>query len=461
MLRIVPLLALFLGLANSALAADMQRNVLLLISDNQSWPDLGCLGNQEVQTPHLDGLAADGTLFVNAFVPTASCSPSRGVIYTGLHGHDNGQYGLQHGLHNFQQRPHVQSIFMLLAAAGYRTAMIGKKNVGPDALYPIDFEPKVGLRDSIALAAAAGEFFRAGDEPFFAAVGFHDPHPVGRADAAMEWGITEEDSRLPIPHYDPAEVTVPGYLPDAPEVREGIAGYYRQITRMDAGVGGVLKELQNAGKAADTLVLFLSDHGTSEPGAMANHYDPGLRVPMIIRNPLQEQRGVKSQAMVSSVDLVPTIVEWTGVQGPRYKLHGRSLLSILGEENPPGWDEIYASHTFHEVTMYYPMRTVRTRRYKYIWNIAWRLGFTNPIDTQHRRTWMNAVARGEGMIGPRRIEDFLWRDEVELYDLAADPLELHNLADDPAYAKVRADLAAKVKRFQEETSDPWIVRYEY
>lgn len=143
-------------LASMILGTDLAlarpaRNVLLLIADDQGGDDLGCVGNKVVKTPNIDQLAAQGVRFPYAFATTASCSASRSVIYTGRQNHDNGQYGHAHAEGNFHQRPHIQTVFMLLKANGYKTGLIGKKHVLPDEKYPLDFEPKVGARDVIAM----------------------------------------------------------------------------------------------------------------------------------------------------------------------------------------------------------------------------------------------------------------------------------------------------------------------
>ncbi len=192
---------------------------------------------------------------------------------------------------------------------------------------------------------------------------------------------------------------------------------------------------------------------------MANHYEPGVRVPFIVRNPQQKNRGTECNAMVTLADIVPTVVDWTGTAAKNDRFDGRSFLSAMSEDNPAGWDEVFLSHACHEVTMYYPMRTLRTRRYKLIWNIAWRLEFPNPIDTLSRQTWVRTIQDGNKMIGPRTVQQFLFRDELELYDLQEDPDEVNNLASTPKYAEVRDRLLARLKQRCEATPDPWLARH--
>ena len=455
---ILPLsLVLFVLHAASAAAAP-HRNVLLLISDNQNQFDCGCYGNSVVQTPNLDRLAAEGVRFADAFATTASCGPSRAVIYTGLYTHANGQYGHGHGNHTFVVKPTVSTVFRILKDAGYRTALLGKQHTTPPESYPFDFDPGVSGRDVMQLAEAGGRFIReAGDEPFFLTIGYSDPHPTTRPDGAG-WGIRRDYPGVEPISYDPADVIVPSWLPDRPEVREGLAGYYQQISRMDQGVGRILELLEESGKADETLIIFTSDHGSSEPGAMANHYEPGVQVPFLVRLPGASAIGSTNSALVTLTDITPTLLDWAEVTPPQ-PLHGRSLLPILETPNPNGWDEVFLDHCLHEVTMYYPMRTLRTRRYKLIWNLAWRTEFPHPIDTLQRQTWTRLVARGDEYLGKRRVEDFLFRDELELYDLENDPDEVVNLAADPKYADVRRRMAARINDICRSTDDPWMERH--
>jgi N-sulfoglucosamine sulfohydrolase len=192
---------------------------------------------------------------------------------------------------------------------------------------------------------------------------------------------------------------------------------------------------------------------------MGNHYEPGIQIPMIVRHPDAIGKGTTNKALVTLADLTPTILQWTQTDGPEYPVHGRSFLSILDNPLASGWDEVRLSHVCHEVTMYYPMRTIRNRRYKLIWNINWRSEYPLPIDTLRRATWTETVRRGDAMIGRRSVKKFLFRDQVELYDLQNDPDEIVNIADDPDYEPIRRDLSQKLVAWLEQTADPWLVRH--
>lgn len=433
-----------------------QKNILFLISDNHTWTDLGCYGHPVVKTPNLDRLASEGIRFEQAFATTASCGPSRAVMYTGLLTHSNGQYAHPHREHNQQLREDVTSVFAMLKSAGYRTGLIGKDHVKPLEKYPIDFKPRAKSRDVADMAKHAGTFLRETKDPFFLVVSYHDPHPVSIDGPG--WGVNDDGNYKPV-SYAPEEVVVPPFLPDTAQVREGIAGYYQQISRMDYGVGLVLRELEKSGHRDDTLVIFISDHGTSEPGAMGTHYEPGVRVPFLVRCPGLEKPASPNHALVAFTDLTPTFLDWAGVEFADYPFHGRSLLPVLEKEDPEGWDEVLLSHVGHDIFAYYPMRTLRQRRFKLIWNVTPGAEYPLPIDAVQRRTWVELRKRGDEKIGGRLVEDFLHRPRLELYDLESDPWETDNLADDPAHEETRSAMVKNLVERLQKQQDPWMRKY--
>jgi N-sulfoglucosamine sulfohydrolase len=241
-----------------------------------------------------------------------------------------------------------------------------------------------------------------------------------------------------------------------------LAQYYESISRADAGLGRLIEILKAASKYDDTLIIFISDNGYPFPGAKTTVYEPGIRLPCIVRDPSAARHGVVSDAMVSWVDITPTILDFAGVTPPRrLKLHGRSFLSLLDQDRPDGWDEIYASHTFHEVTMYYPMRMVRSGRYKLIWNIAHPLPFPFASDLWKSATWQDSLPRGEDfMYGKRKIKALVERPEFELFDLESDPNEARNLSAVPEHQEKLAELQQKLRDFQRRTADPWELKWD-
>ncbi len=449
---------ILIGAAPQGKAQQRHRNVVLIIADDHG-KDMGCYGNRRIKTPHLDALAAEGTRYENAFCTTASCSPSRSVLLTGLHTHTNGMYGLQHAAHKQSSLDSVRSLPVLLKDSGYRTCSIGKLHVGPEKVYAFDAFANQGAppRSTVRMAENAEKWIQQDrTKPFFLSFAFVDPHRAekGFGNDRPYPGVTEIT-------YDPNTLTVPDFLPDRPEVRKELAEYYQAVSRLDQGVGRLMQALKNTGTLDDTLIFYLSDNGIPFPGAKTTLYEPGIRLPLIVRSPAQTRRGGVSNAMVSWTDITPTILEWTGAKAPAYPLAGRSFLPTLDQTDPPGWDEVYGSHQFHEITMYYPMRLIRTRKYKLIMNLAHPLPFPIAQDLFASPTWQGVLQRGDKQYGQRPLQAYLQRPRLELYDLEQDPKERVNQAGNPKYAAVLTELQGKLRAFQERTKDPWLIKYEH
>jgi N-sulfoglucosamine sulfohydrolase len=435
-----------------AAATPRQRNILLLISDDQGL-DLGCYG-VPIKTPRLDRLAQEGTRFAQAFAAVSSCSPSRAVINTGLYTHQNGMYGLQHDVHHQSLLDGIETLPAMLRRAGYATALVGKKHVGPDSAFPYEAElvpERSGIRDVREMAIAASSFIRStNDRPFFVTVAYSDPHR-----AAVDYGNDRPWPGVKLVTYDPKSVPIPRHLPDIPAVRSDLAEYYESLSRLDTGVGMILDDLAETGRAEETLVIFLSDNGRPFGGAKTNLYDPGLHLPLIIRAP-GASPGV-NQAMVSWVDIAPTILDYAGVAPPtRYPLSGASLMPLLGQTGATGRDAVFASHDFHEINQYYPMRSVRTATHSYIANLAHPLDYPIAGDVAGSPSWKAISSDPSIRLGNRTQAAYLKRPAEELYDLTRDPDEIVNLAGDPAYSPVLADLRQRLLRMRSTTRDPWL-----
>nr|WP_272210331.1 sulfatase [Marinicella sp. W31]MDC2876199.1 sulfatase [Marinicella sp. W31] len=277
------------------------RNILLLIADDLGRMT-GCYGEKAIATPNIDRLAESGTRFDMAFTSTASCSASRSVIYTGLHTHETGQYGLNHDHHHFMTFDHVETAPALLNAAGMLTGIIGKVHVGPDAAYPWQVRAESWERDVRWAADRASTFFEsaeAEEKPFFLTIGFIDPH---RDETRGGFGNDRAYPGVEDRVFSPEAISVPPFLTDLPEVRQELTDYYRSIYRLDQGVGMVLDELESAGLADDTLVVFLSDNGSPFLNSKTTLYDAGIHLPLIMRKP-GGRAGVHNPNLVSFTDL--------------------------------------------------------------------------------------------------------------------------------------------------------------
>ncbi len=430
-------------------------NILLLIADDLGRM-AGCYGEPCIETPHIDALAAQGTRFDMAFTSTASCSASRSVIYTGLHTHETGQYGLHHGYHHFMTFGDVPTAPALLNDAGYHTGIIGKVHVGPPEVYPWHHREESRTRDVQWVADRTRDYLSKRKEegqPFFLTVGFIDPHRDG-----TRGGFGNEEFGDLDPVVSPDAVHVPPFLPDIDEVRTELAEYYRSVHRLDRGIGMILDTLSDLRLADDTLVVFLSDNGAPFLNSKTTLFDAGVHLPLIMRRPGQKP-GIANPNLVSFTDLLPSFLDVAGATPDPGKRRGRSLLPILeNTSEQPGWDRVFGSHTFHEVTNYWPTRFMRTARYKYHRNVAWQLDFPFSGDLYGSLSWQGIRRQDPVMIGDRPLRDYVRRPPEELYDLETDPGEVNNLADDPAHEGLLRDCRGALEDWQKKTRDPWLYR---
>lgn len=426
--------------------SPQKRNILLYIVDDQGTGDAGCYGHENIKTPALDALAEDGVLFTHAFCTSASCSASRAVIFSGQHNHSIGHYGHSHCYNHFSTFSDVPTLSKILSENGYRTANAGKYHVAPEEVYP--FDTFIPWTSPVEMAELSRKVIQSdSDNPFFLCICTMEPH--------------RPFPRYPEDDVSPDDVVVPDYLPDIPECREELAKYYASVLRGDKGLQRVVEILKETGHYDDTLIIYLSDNGIAFPGAKTTVYDPGVRVPFVVRNPFAQKQGAVTDAMVSFTDITPTVLEFAGIDSEKFNFFGRSFLLALTEPHQPDRDRVYLSHTFHEVTMYYPMRGIRTRQFKFIWNIAHKLDYPFASDLYESKTWQAVLDRGLKIFGKRTIEAYLHRAEFELYDIQKDPHEVDNLADDPTYAEQVELFKTQLKDFQKRTDDPWISKWEY
>ncbi len=455
------LLSLSITLALALPATAAPQNVVLLVADDLGM-QVGCYGDTVAKTPNIDALAKSGTRFTHGFASVSSCSPSRATLLTGMPTHQSGQYGLAHATHNQHTFKNVKGLPALLAPAGYKSGVIAKLHVQPKEVYPFDVEVAGNGRNPVQIAQQAKKFIAdCGDKPYFLLVGFTDPHRAAKGFA----NDMKFPAEVPVVKFDAKAVPVPYHLPDNADVRAELAEYYQSIARLDHGIGMMMKVLEEAKQLDNTLVIFLSDNGIPFPGAKTTLYDSGIHLPLIVRKPGQKA-GVTCGAMASWTDITPTVLDWCGVKPEpvgkkEAPLPGRSLLSVVEQEKADGWDTVFASHQFHEVTTYYPMRVVRTRTHKYIRNLAHPLEYPSASDLWGSPSWQGVLTRGDKFMGKREVKAFLHRPKEELYDLEKDPNELKNLAGDAGSAKVLEDLRAKLTDWRKKTNDPWLIKDQH
>lgn len=407
---------------------DRTRPNIVLLHWHDLGTRLGAYGHSDVDSPAVDRLAAQGWRFDNAFATAPQCSPARGSLFTGRYPHANGLMGLAHT--GWEYHPQEATLPMLLRRRGYRSALIGLQHESATAertgFDEID-SPKPSY-PAAELATRAGEWLsRRHDEPFLLTVGFTETH--------RPW--PESD----YPPADPAAMHVPAHLSDAPGTREDLAAFAGSIRVADRAVGEIVRALDESPHAANTWVVFTTDHGPAFPRAKGSLYDPGLRIALVIRPPGGDDAtgGVIDRA-VSQVDVVPTLLDLTGTPAPD-NLHGTSVAPLLRGRRMVPQEVIYAEKTSHRG--YDPMRCVRALGFKYIRNYEPRPRLVLPTDIE---TSLSRRDIGDDHLLPRPAE--------ELYDLLTDPDERHDLADDPAHAVIRERLAQLLLRWRQETGDP-------
>ncbi|XP_014285239.1 N-sulphoglucosamine sulphohydrolase isoform X1 [Halyomorpha halys] len=457
----------------------LAKNVLVLVVDDGGF-EIGAYGNNVVKTPNIDLLAAKGLLFNKAFTSVSSCSPSRASILTGLPTHQNGMYGLHHGIHNFNSLRNIKSLPTILSNEGIKTGIIGKKHVGPEEVFPFDFSEteennsilQVG-RNITKIKHLVRNFFEmTKNSPFLLYVGFHDPHRCGHSNPKYgnfceQFGNGKPGMGL-IPDWTPMiykqdDVIVPYHIQDTQIAREDIASQYTVISRVDTGIGLILNELSVAGLENETLIIFTSDNGIPFPAGRTNAYDSGISVPMIISSPDQNaSKNKKTTNLASLLDITPTILDWFDIHSNdifHSKFTGKSLLPLLNGEVNSEQKAVFVSHNLHEVTMYYPMRAVRTNKYKLIHNLNYRMPF--PIDQDFYisptfQELLNNTRLKRPTHWYRRLEDYYYRQEWELFDISADPEEKHNIIHDPSHNVTMRKLKRVLEKWQMKTKDPWV-----
>ncbi|KAM6972310.1 N-sulfoglucosamine sulfohydrolase [Aplochiton taeniatus] len=492
-----------------------KRNVLLIIADDAGF-ETEVYNNSVVRTPHLRSLAQRSLVFQNAFSSVSSCSPSRSTILTGLPQHQNGMYGLHQGVHHFDSFDGIQSLPLLLRQSNIHTGIIGKKHVGPGSVYPFDFayteennsvlqvgrnitrikllvrkffqthKEEAGERaEKLDRAVEEGEGGKRGEDerPFFLYVAFHDTHRCGHSQpqygAFCEKFGNGQSGMGRIPdwtpeYYTPEQVKVPDFVQDTPAARADLAAQYTTVSRLDQGMGLVLQELREAGYENNTLVIYSSDNGIPFPNGRTNLYHSGIAEPMLVSSPEHRERwGDTCRAYVSLLDITPTILDWFSIPYPSYRipgvstapvhLTGRSLLPAL-EAEPGTWHTLFASQSLHEVTMYYPIRSVLQGAYHLLHNLNYRMPF--PIDQDFYvsptfQDLLNRTQSGKPTRWFKTLQEYYYRDRWELYDIRSDPGERRNLVLDPSHRAVLESLRQGLEKWQWDTGDPWVCGPDY
>ncbi len=379
----------------------------------------------QAPTPNIQHLADQGVLFRNAFSAAPVCSGSRAALLTGEHCHRNGMMGLAH--RGWTLNDYGHHWVHALRSAGYRSTLVGEQHLSRDP-GALGYDEVVDVRSnhSSEVTPRAVEAIGRLPEPWFLSVGYFETHRDFEAPTSVR------DSLYSLP---------PPQVPDTPAVREDMAAFKASVRSLDQGIGAVLDAVRRRGVEERTLVICTTDHGLAFPMAKGTLTDRGTGVMLLVRGPGGFTGGRVVDAMVTHLDVYPTLCDLAGIAHPEW-LQGASLLPLVAGEVDRLHDEVFSELTFHAA--YEPQRAIRTERWKYI-----RLFHDHPhpvlpnCDDSAAKDALLAAGWGETPVA-----------REQLYDLVLDPEEGHDLAADPGHAEVLAALRTRLLDWMRETGDP-------
>ena len=435
------LAAIALLLLGTIAGAAEKPNILLVLSDDQSWAHLGCYGNTDIKTPNINAFAKGAVRFDRYYVGTPQCVPSRATIMTGRSAIavQNTRFSAPLAV-EYKVFPEI-----LKEKAGYFAGVAGRTyHLDGSALPPesqkvfdekglktfpkrLDFVKTAGQREQ--MIAQFKEFLDAvpKGKPFVLQLCFSDPHrPLDK-------------NAIPQPH-DPTKLKLPVFYPDTKLVREDFARYYDEISRFDSDVGTVLAELKKRGLDNNTLVVVSADNGAAQFRGKGTLFEFGIHCPLIVRTPGGRAKGVADsfKHLISGEDLAPTFLEAGGVEIPK-EMTGRSFLSLLKGEKYTPREYIFAQRGAHgsglpnNSAAFDLGRCVVSQKYKLIYNALWQIPY-HPVDFANDEMWKELIAMNkDGKLSPELSKMYFspTRPMFELYDLENDPNELKNLAGTP------------------------------
>lgn len=411
--------------------AQQKPNIVVFLSDDHGQEDTGCYGNTMVMTPVIDQLAREGMVFTRAYTPVSVCAPSRSALFTGLYPHRNG-CTRNHG----SVSDGVNSLPHYLSAAGYEVVLAGKDHIKPREAFPFTY------LERHQIPAYLG---RAKERPFCLVVSLNAPHqPFFNHKGGY------------------GRVSPKPWLPNTPETMQYTAAYYDHVTFADQEIGAIRYWLELYGFNRNSIQLYLSDHGPAFPFAKWTLYEQGIRIPLIVKWPGVVQPGTKTDALVSMVDILPTLLDMAGVSPPA--LDGKSLTPILKEQATVLHDAVYGCYTNLGVqgANEYPIRTIVRNRYKLIVNLRSENRFSlKAMDEPDERAIIDAKMVLDSWLSSgdhkaiQRAHDYRNRPRIELYDLSEDPHELVNCADDEKMRGTVAEMYWALADWMNEQNDPF------
>jgi arylsulfatase A-like enzyme len=420
-------------------ASAARPNIVVFLADDLGYLDTAPYGDPDARTPNLARLAASGLAFDQAFVASPACAPSRAALLTGL-------MPARNGAEANQKAPDadIRKLPAYLQSLGYEVVAFGKvSHYRQTGLYGFDHFEHDTYHDPEGIPSAVRWLkARTSKRPLAIFVGSNWPH--------VPWPRSNEG-------YRPEALSLPEKTIGTPMTREMRARYYAGVSRMDQELGDVLNTV-DATLGRNTFVLFSSDHGAQWPFGKWNLYDTGTRVPMVVRWQGKVAAGTRTNAMVSWVDILPTLVDVAGGKPP-HGLDGQSFARALKPGSTwRGRETIYATHNNDGNVNVYPMRSVRTPKWKYISNLHPEYVYTTHIDQYVRNIddsgrYFPSWRRSTDPAAQQIVNSYYRRPAEELYDLEADPAERNNLAADSRYKTVLQSLRRKLKVWRTKQGD--------
>lgn len=404
-------------------AAPHRPDIVMFIADDMSVKDSSAYGNTEIAGPNMAALAKEGLTFERAYATSPTCAPSRAALLTGC-------YNLRNGVMFNQQPadPQIKKWPAYFQALGYEVVAIGKvSHYGHVTSYGFDYAAFYNYHQDICVEKSVQWLAeRKSQKPLCLLVGTNFPH--------VPWPKRGSLS--------PMDLTLPARIADTPETRAARTRYAAAVTRADSDLG-MVRDAVRKYLPRDTLFIFSADQGAQWPFAKWNLYEAGLHVPLIVVWPGHVAAGRRTPAMVSWLDILPTLLESAGADPTTAApgIDGRSFLAVLSGTTDQHRDRVFATHSGDGDINFYPSRSVRLGSWKYIRNLDATLEFHTHIDLRPADTgyWPSWVEHAKtDLTIASLVRQYHHRPPEELYDLSADPDELTNLAEDQKHA---ADLA--------------------
>ncbi|MFD1771039.1 sulfatase family protein [Sphingobacterium suaedae] len=427
------------------LATKRKPNMIIIMADDLDSRQLSCYGGQNMTTKHIDRLAREGLRFTNLIASEAMCVPTRGSLFTGL-------YPVKHGAYQNHKPvyPQVKSIVHYLNDVGYRVGLTGKDHMTiPKFVFPFEiipgFEKNCVSTTDVYFLDSIAQFVQQDDSPYCLFVMSINPH--------APWTVGDTSA------FDRAKLALPNHWVDTEITRRQFVRYLAEVRQLDNQVGQVLKMLEDNQQLDHTVVIFLGEQGPQFPGGKWTLYDNGQRSSMLIRWPSVVKGGVTTSALVQFEDIAPTLVEIAGGY-PISGLDGQSFMSLLDGEHAAFRKYAYGIHNNIPEGPAYPIRSIRSERFKLILNLRadalYHIKYMTDIRNK-KQAYTSWVEKGESDAYAHFLANrIVKRPPLEFYDLQRDPNELFNLAADPHYQTTIEGMRNELFRWMEEQGDSGI-----